>query len=117
MKIYRVIATAIMEAGLLSGLLVLPLVSHPKEENHFPNKVIPRMSRLVNCDEWEIQPCWMERNGVFLILRSYGPYNAYEVEICKAEDGGPILPCLWQKDNADKDGGISTRNFFWRNDI
>jgi hypothetical protein len=104
-----------------TALLIAPFVGkhQPMGKNgitHFANKGEPRMSRLVNCDETNIQPCWMERGDIYFIVRSTMPWNAYEVIQCAVEDGGPVIPCIWKDNNKEEYGNI-TRNFFWMNEI
>lgn len=74
----------------------------------------PNMSRLTDCEDFDIQPCWTLDEGQYRIVYSYDPYRSKRVVLCKAEDGGPKLPCLSKRNNKVLRGEPVTRNYFWR---
>lgn len=73
----------------------------------------PIQARLVDCEDFDVQPCWTVDDGAYRIVMSYKPYRSFKVSLCKAEDGGKKLPCLWRKNNKRSDG-IVTRNYFYK---
>lgn len=75
----------------------------------------PLMARMVNCEDYDIQPCYTYDDGAWRVVLSYKPYRAVRVVVCKAEDGGPILPCIWKRNNRVAKGQPITRNVFSRN--
>lgn len=63
-------------------------------------------SKLANCEEMDVQPCFTYDEGKWRVVLSYSPYKAKAVKICKSVFGGD--KCLAKKDN--KNG---TRNYYW----
>lgn len=74
----------------------------------------PAMMRMVNCEEYDVQPCYTYDEGAWRMVTSYNPYRAVRLYVCKAEDGGPKLPCIWTKKNRVAKGQPVTRNVFTR---
>lgn len=77
-------------------------------------KADPNMSRMVNCEDYDIQPCWTYDEGSYRIVLSYEPYKSVKLSLCAKEDGGPKLPCVWKRNNRVEKGQPVTRNVFWR---
>ena len=75
----------------------------------------PLMMRMVNCEDYDIQPCYTYDEGAWRMVMSYSPYKAVKLSKCKEEDGGPILPCIWKDNNRVKKGQPVTRNVFVKN--
>ncbi len=75
----------------------------------------PYMMRMVNCEDYDIQPCYTWDEGAWRMVVSYSPYKAVKLAKCKAEDGGPVLPCIWKHNNKVKKGQPVTRNVFTKN--
>lgn len=74
-------------------------------------------SAMVNCEDFDIQPCYTYDEGSWRIVLSYNPYKAVKAYDCTAEDGGKKLPCVWKQDNKKPKGhksDPSTRNVFWK---
>ncbi|HEY0109655.1 MAG TPA: hypothetical protein VGB67_08520 [Fibrella sp.] len=72
----------------------------------------PLMARMVDCESYDIQPCWTYDEGRYVMVLSYSPYRVVKLSVCKVEDGGPALPCIWRKDNRVPKGEPVTRNVF-----
>ena len=78
------------------------------------------MSRMVNCEDFDIQPCYTWDEGKWMVVYSYAPYKAVRAYDCKEEDGvakGQKYPCVWKQDNKKPKGHKSdptTRNVFWK---
>lgn len=71
-------------------------------------------SKMVGCEDRDVQPCWTYDEGSYRIVYSYEPYSAKAVKLCKQEDGsGSTLPCIWKDNNAGEKPGMQTRNYFW----
>lgn len=75
----------------------------------------PLMARMVNCEDYDIQPCYTYDDGAWRMVLSYTPYKSVKLNRCKEEDGGPILPCIWKDNNRVKKGQPVTRNVFTKN--
>lgn len=97
MKLSKALAVVAMATALLG----VPLVSNQKAEAAKPQ--MTNMSRLVNCEDMDVQPCFTFDEGKWRIVYSYSPYKAKTVSFCGE------APCLSKK--ANKDG---TRNYYWR---
>jgi hypothetical protein len=77
----------------------------------------PLMARMVNCEDFDIQPCFTWDDGAWRIVLSYSPYKSVKAYDCTAEDGGKKLPCIWRDYNRPAKGKKSdpkTRNVFWK---
>lgn len=73
----------------------------------------PLMMRLVNCEDYDIQPCWTYDDGAYRLVTSYHPYYSIKIRtVCKSEDGGPVLPCISKRNNRVAKGAPITRNLF-----
>lgn len=72
----------------------------------------PLMARMVNCEDYDVQPCYTYDEGSYRMVLSYAPYKAVKLSMCKEEDGGPVLPCIWKDNNRVKKGQPITRNVF-----
>ncbi len=75
----------------------------------------PYMLRMVNCEDYDIQPCYTYDEGAYRMVYSYSPYKAVKLTKCTAEDGGKVLPCIWKHNNKVKKGQPVTRNVFTKN--
>lgn len=69
-------------------------------------------SRLVNCEDHDVQPCWTLDNGALVIVFSYAPYSGRTVKVCPSKGASP-LPCLARRSNARTAGDPTTRNYAW----
>lgn len=72
----------------------------------------PTMYRLVNCEDYDIQPCYTYDEGQWRMVASYYPYKYVKLYKCTAEDGGKYLPCIWKDNNRVGKGQPKTRNVF-----
>lgn len=63
----------------------------------------PTRHILADCEDADaIQgPCVTWDKNTWRIIQSYSPYRALTVPQCRAEDGGPDLPCVWRDRHAD----------------
>jgi hypothetical protein len=77
-------------------------------------KAEPVMMRMVDCESYDIQPCYTYDDGAWRMVISYKPYRMVKLSVCKAEDGGPKLPCIWKKNNRVSKGQPVTRNVFMK---
>jgi hypothetical protein len=60
----------------------------------------PRMHSLPDCEDEGRTPCltFDDVPGGWIIIKSYDPYKRSGIiKECGAEDGGPVLPCVWAK--------------------
>lgn len=67
-------------------------------------------SRLVNCEDHDVQPCWTLDDGALIIVLSYAPYTAHSATVCPSK-GAATLPCLARKVNPRTAGDPTTRNY------
>jgi hypothetical protein len=72
----------------------------------------PEMTSIHDCEDLEAstpvtasEPCMTYDEGEWRVVRSYAPYTAEAVAECGAEDGGPILPCVWTKHRNKRTNG------------
>lgn len=72
----------------------------------------PTMYRLVNCEDYDIQPCYTYDGGQWRMVVSYYPYKYVKLYKCTEEDGGKYLPCIWKDVNKVAKNAPKTRNVF-----
>ncbi len=72
----------------------------------------PSMARMVNCEDYDIQPCFTYDEGHWRVVTSYSPYASYTLYKCTEEDGGAKLPCIWKDYNKVAKGQPRTKNVF-----
>ncbi len=76
----------------------------------------PAMARMVNCEDYDIQPCFTYDSGKIYIVTSYSPYRSTKLDKCIEEDasGKQTLPCIWKDYNKVGKGQPRTKNVFFK---
>jgi hypothetical protein len=72
----------------------------------------PHMARMVNCEDYDIQPCFTYDDGHWRVVTSYMPYASYTLYRCTEEDGGARIPCIWKDYNKVAKSQPRTKNVF-----
>jgi hypothetical protein len=118
----RMLATLV--AAILALIFASPSESHAQERTTGTPAITtpaaqrpasePLMARMVDCEDYNVQPCWTYDEGAYRVVLSYKPYKAVRVVVCKVEDGGPVLPCIGKRNNRVSKGQPVTRNVFSR---
>jgi hypothetical protein len=120
---YRTLLTIL--AAIVALITIHPAESHAQTRTTGPPTMgtpaayrpasDPLMARMVDCEDYDVQPCYTYDDGAWRVVLSYKPYKAVRVVVCKVEDGGPILPCIWKRNNRVGKSQPITRNVFYRN--
>jgi hypothetical protein len=91
-------------AAVMSGLAALGCFElHTALDSDFGARSegsSPMMFSVPECEDIEVgdaRACVTPDDGKWYIVRSFSPYTATEIVECGAEDGGPVLPCVWSK--------------------
>lgn len=112
----RIILASVSAIVLLSGCSVgtgrTAEPVHPSAAGSREATGDPEMRSIRDCEDLReadgvtrSNPCMTYDEGAWRLVSSYAPYTAEKVVPCKAEDGGPILPCVWtQRRNARTNG-------------
>ncbi len=76
----------------------------------------PAMARMVNCEDYDIQPCFTYDEGAWRMVTSYSPYHSIKLVKCTEEDasGKQTLPCIWKNYNKVGKGQPRTKNVFFK---
>lgn len=74
---------------------------------------------MVNCEDFDIQPCYTYDEGSWRVVLSYDPYKSVKVYDCKEDwnSDKQKLPCVWKQDNKKPKGhksDPSTRNVYYK---
>lgn len=46
---------------------------------------------MVDCESYDIQPCYTQDDGIWKIVTSYSPYKAQNMKICAAKISAPCI--------------------------
>lgn len=116
LSIYAYAANYTMPAKVVTGTVATTPVAHvqtTKPTAPKAGKGEPAMMRMVDCESYDIQPCYTYDDGAWRMVTSYSPYHSVKLSVCKYEDfGGPQYPCIWKRDNRVSKGEPVTRNVF-----
>lgn len=103
-------AVIVASAVALTALSITLLAPAAQATTHRP---VVHSSAMVNCEDFDVQPCWTTDDDGLRVVLSYQPYTGHVVRMCPVKVTAAATPCLSRGLNRTPKGEPHTRNLRW----